>query len=176
MQRDQVVIVNEQDEQLGTLDKLEAHQKGVLHRAFSIFIINKNNDLLLQQRAADKYHSQNLWSNTCCSHPMPGEDTIAAAHRRLMEEMGFDCDLQFMFTLRYCSEVGNGLTENEMDHVYIGRYDGLVNTNPEEVQSYRFIPIDELLQAIKENPTTFTAWLQLALPKFIDKLQETQSN
>lgn len=175
MQRDQVVTVNEQDEQLGTLDKLEAHKSGVLHRAFSIFIVNKNNELLLQQRAADKYHSQNLWSNTCCSHPMPGEETLDAAHRRLMEEMGFDCDLQFMFTLRYCSDVGNGLTENEMDHVYFGRYDGPVNTNPEEVQNHRFISPEKLLQETAEQPQRFTAWLHLALPKFIEQLGEANS-
>ncbi|WP_276132604.1 isopentenyl-diphosphate Delta-isomerase [Polluticoccus soli] len=174
MQRDQVITVNEQDEQVGLLDKLEAHKSGVLHRAFSIFIINKNNELLLQQRAANKYHSQNLWSNTCCSHPMPREETVAAAHRRLMEEMGFDCDLQFMFTLRYCSEVGNDLTENEMDHVYVGRHDGPVNINPEEVQNYRSISIENLLLETKEQPQRFTAWLHLALPKFIDELQKTK--
>jgi isopentenyl-diphosphate Delta-isomerase len=176
MQRDKVVTVNEQDEQLGTLDKLEAHQKGTLHRAFSIFILNKNNELLLQQRAATKYHSQNLWSNTCCSHPMPGEDTLEAAHRRLMEEMGFDCDLEFIFTLRYCSEVGNGLTENEMDHVYVGRYNGPVNANPEEVQNYRFISIEKLLQLSAAEPQKFTAWLHLALPKFAQHLKATQGN
>jgi isopentenyl-diphosphate delta-isomerase len=176
MQRDKVVTVNEQDEQLGILDKLEAHEKGVLHRAFSVFIVNSNNDLLLQQRAAHKYHSPGLWSNTCCSHPMPGEDTKDAAHRRLREEMGFNCNLEFMFTLRYCSDVGNNLTENEMDHVFIGTYNGPVNTNPEEVQDHKFVSIERLLQETTEHPQLFTAWLHLALPKFIENLPKKQSN
>ena len=117
--KNNVIVVNEKDEWLGSMEKLLAHKEGVLHRAFSVFVVNDKNELLLQQRAEGKYHSGGLWSNTCCSHPAPGESTTAAAHRRLQEEMGFDCDIEKIFELRYKSDVGNGLIENEYDHIYI---------------------------------------------------------
>ena len=171
MQRDKVIVVNEQDEALGIMDKLEAHRKGTLHRAFSIFVLNDNDELLLQQRAFGKYHSGGLWSNTCCSHPIPNEDTIDAAHRRLKEEMGFDCELSRIFTLRYCSKVSNGLTENELDHVYLGYYNGAIVPNPVEVIAHRFVLIEDLTQMMATQPANFTAWFHLALPRFVASLK-----
>src|SRR5690606_31322221 len=117
-QQDYVILVNEQDEELGAMEKLIAHQQGLLHRAFSIFIVNDKNEILLQQRADDKYHSGGLWSNACCSHPSPGENTLQAAHRRLQEELGFDCELHSLSQLRYKADVGNGLVENEYDYIF----------------------------------------------------------
>lgn len=162
-----VILVNERDEWLGTMEKLEAHKKGALHRAFSVFVTNDKNELLLQQRADGKYHSGGLWSNTCCSHPAAGESTLSGAHRRLQEELGFDCELEPIFTLRYKSDVGNGLIENEYDHIYIGQYNGHVAANAEEVQDYRYVSVDELQDWIERSPNEFTAWFHLALPKFI---------
>lgn len=117
---EEVILVNEKDEPIGTMEKLEAHQKGALHRAFSVFLFNPKGELLLQRRALHKYHSAGLWTNTCCSHPRPGEETSAAAHRRLKEEMGMEADLRFMTSFQYRSEFENGLTEHEFDHVFIG--------------------------------------------------------
>lgn len=170
-QKNTVILVNENDEWIGTMDKMEAHQQGALHRAFSVFIVNSKNELLLQQRAIEKYHSAGLWSNTCCSHPMPGESTIAAAHRRLQEEMGFDCKLKPAFTLRYQSEVGNNLIENEYDHIYIGHYDGAVHINKEEVHESRFVPLDTIQQWMTDEPKAFTTWFHLAFQKFVAHLQ-----
>lgn len=170
--KDHVIVVNEKDEWMGTIDKMKAHQEGILHRAFSVFIINNKNELLLQQRAADKYHSGGLWSNTCCSHPAPGESTLAAAHRRLNEEMGFDCELESLFSLRYKSEVGNQLIENEFDYIYIGRYNGIVTINTEEAKDYAFVSAEKIKEMIAESPEIFTAWFKLAIPKFLERLQQ----
>lgn len=172
--KDHVIIVNERDEWLGTMEKLAAHEEGVLHRAFSVFILNENNELLLQQRAYDKYHSGGLWSNTCCSHPRPGESTIAAAHRRLMEEMGFDCDLLPLFHLRYRSEVGDNLIENEYDHIFYGSYSGTIDINSEEVESYRYISLEKVSEWVAKQPQLFTEWFHLALPQFISNLKEME--
>lgn len=167
-----VILVNEHDEWLGTMEKLEAHQKGALHRAFSVFVTNDKNELLLQQRAYGKYHSGGLWSNTCCSHPAAGESTLSGAHRRLQEELGFDCELEPIFTLRYKSDVGNGLIENEYDHIYIGQYNGHIAANIEEVQDHKYISVDELQKWIERSPNEFTAWFHLALPKFIEYISQ----
>jgi isopentenyl-diphosphate delta-isomerase len=165
-----VILVNEQNEWLGMMDKVEAHKEGLLHRAISVFIINGKKELLIQQRADSKYHSGGLWSNACCSHPMQGESSAAAAHRRLREELGFDCELQAAFILRYDAVMDNGLVENEYDHVYFGTYSGTLQPDPAEVKAYRYIGISDLEQEIKANPAAFTAWLHLALPKFIQYL------
>ena len=165
--KDEVIIVNERDEWLGTMGKLEAHKSGALHRAFSVFVINDKDELLLQQRAEGKYHSGGLWSNTCCSHPMPAESTLAAAHRRLQEEMGFDCELEPIFTLRYKADVGNDLIENEYDHIFFGRYTGPVAINVDEVQDHQYMSIENLQKMMATVPESFTPWLHLALPKFI---------
>src|SRR5687767_9845264 len=133
---DQVILVNENDEQLGVMDKMEAHHKGVLHRAFSIFIFNTKGEMLLQQRAEHKYHSGGLWTNACCSHPAPGEETNDAAERRLQEEMGFSTSLVKVLDFTYRAEFDNGLVEHEFDHVYLGLYNGDIHPNPDEVQNY----------------------------------------
>ena len=170
--KDHVIVVNERDEWLGTMEKLAAHEEGVLHRAFSVFILNENNELLLQQRADGKYHSGGLWSNTCCSHPMPGESTKSAAHRRLKEEMGFDCELQPLFHLRYRSDVGSNLIENEYDHIFCGSYNGAIHLNPEEVKSYKYVTLEAVSKWMAEQPQLFTEWFHLALPQFISNLKE----
>jgi len=169
-EKDMVILVNEQNEWQGMMDKVAAHKEGLLHRAISVFIVNEKKELLLQQRADGKYHSGGLWSNTCCSHPMQGESTFMAAHRRLREELGFDCELQAAFILRYKAAMDNGLVENEYDHVYFGTYSGTLQPDPDEVKAYRYVRTDELQQEINANPGAFTAWLHLALPRFIKYL------
>jgi isopentenyl-diphosphate delta-isomerase len=164
--KDEVIIVNERDEWLGTMGKLEAHKSGALHRAISVFVMNDKEELLLQQRAGDKYHSGGLWSNTCCSHPKPAESSLAAAHRRLKEEMGFDCELEEIFTLRYKADVGNELIENEYDHIFFGHYNGDVQMNLEEVQDHQYISLANLEKMMSAIPEAYTPWLHLALPKF----------
>lgn len=165
--KNHIIVVNEKDEWIGTMEKMEAHQSGVLHRAFSVFILNHKNEMLLQRRALEKYHSGGLWSNACCSHPQPGESTIGAAHRRLREELGFDCELKPMFHLRYKSDVGELLIENEYDHIYFGIYDGPIEPNPEEIMDYQFVPLDKIESWRKEKPQEFTAWFHLAMPHFL---------
>jgi len=171
-EQNNVIVVNEQDEELGVMEKMAAHREGVLHRAISVFILNDNNELLLQQRALDKYHSGGLWTNTCCSHPMPAEDTLAAAHRRLMEEMGFDTTLEPIFTLRYKAEVGNDLIENEYDHIFTGRYSGAPVLNPEEAMAGQYVPLNDVARWLNERPQEFTAWFHLALPMFVTHMQQ----
>lgn len=160
----EVVLVNESDHPVGTMEKMEAHRRGLLHRAFSVFIFNEEGEMLLQQRAFEKYHSAGLWTNACCSHPFPGEETSAAAHRRLFEELGFDTRLQKIFDFRYKTDFDNGLTECEFDHVFIGRYDGDINANTDEVNSTEYRSLDELELMIKDTPEKFTSWFQIAFP------------
>lgn len=168
----QVILVNHKDEWIGTMEKMQAHKEGYLHRALSVIIMNDNNEMLIQQRAEGKYHSGSLWSNACCSHPMPGESTIGAAHRRLKEELGFDCDLDALFTMQYKTEVDNSLTEHEYDHIFIGNYNGPVNINPEEVKDYKYISLTELGTWMKKAPGAFTSWFKLAFPKIISHIKE----
>ncbi|RYE24638.1 MAG: isopentenyl-diphosphate Delta-isomerase [Sphingobacteriales bacterium] len=156
-----VLEVNEADEVIGKQEKLYAHQQGILHRAFSIFIFNSQGELLLQQRADGKYHCGGLWTNTCCSHPLPNEDTLAAAHRRLMEEMGFDCELNFVQKFRYKAIMDNSLVENELDHIYKGVYNGEICPNPEEVQAIKYVSWEELQADLQQNPEQYTPWLKL---------------
>lgn len=167
-----VILVNEQDEPVGTMEKIEAHQKGLLHRAFSVFVMNEQGEMLLQQRALDKYHSGGLWTNTCCSHPLPGEDIPTAAHRRLQEEMGFDCPLQEIFSFTYRAEFDNGLTEHEFDHVLIGKYNGAVLPDATEVHAYKFVSPAAIRQLLDEEPDTFTHWFHLAFPKIAAYLEK----
>lgn len=163
-----VILVNEQDEVLGVMEKMEAHEKALLHRAFSVFVFNAKHELLLQQRAFTKYHSAGLWTNTCCSHPRPGESTEAAAIRRLQEEMGFTTDLVKAFSFTYSASFDNGLTEHEFDHVFIGNYDGEIVINEEEVASYVYKPLEEVALLLKQEPATFTAWFHIAFPKIYE--------
>lgn len=158
-----VVLVDENDSEIGTKEKLSAHKKGLLHRAFSIFVFNPKGELLLQQRASSKYHSAGLWTNTCCSHPAPGESLESAVVRRLKFEMGFDCDLKKAFHFIYRAEFSNGLIEHEFDHVFIGEFNGVPQANPEEVQAWRWIDWQSLKNEIAENPDRFAYWFTVAL-------------
>ena len=162
-----VILVNELDEQTGTLEKMEAHRQGLLHRAFSIFIFNSKNELLLQQRASGKYHNPEIWTNTCCSHPLPGETVEDAASRRLQEEMGFNTPLQKAFNFTYKTVFYNGLTEHEFDHVFIGRYDGALSPDKSEVKDYCFKSIEEVEKSLQSHPQKFTSWFKIAFPKII---------
>ncbi len=158
-----VILVDQNDVPVGTMEKLAAHQEGRLQRAFSVFAFDKSGRLLLQRRAPHKYHSSGLWTNTCCSHPAPGEETEAAAHRRLQEEMGFDCPLTPAGHLLYRVEFDNGLTEHEFDHIFIGSYDGEPVLNPEETDASRWATPEELRAELLEHPERFTYWFRLAL-------------
>jgi isopentenyl-diphosphate Delta-isomerase len=161
----EVVLVNEKDEPVGTMEKMEAHRKALLHRAFSVFIFNVKGEMLLQQRAENKYHSGGLWTNACCSHPKPSEDVKQGAMRRLNEELGFSTELKKMFDFIYKSGFNNGLTEFEFDHVFAGDYNGVIIPNKEEVCDYCFMGFDEIESSLKLQPNKFTAWFHIALPK-----------
>lgn len=170
---EEVILVDENDNELGTMEKMEAHVKGVLHRAFSVFVFNSKGELLLQQRALDKYHSPGLWTNTCCSHPRLHEKTKDAASRRLIEEMGMETTVNEAFTFIYKSEFDNDLTEHELDHVFIGYDDRLPSINTDEVASYRYVGLIELQEEIDNDPEAFTTWFRICLPRVIDHQQNT---
>ncbi len=153
-----VVLVDPQDQDLGTCEKIEAHKKGLLHRAFSIFVFNKSGELLLQQRAENKYHSGGKWTNTTCSHPLPGEDVLKGGQRRLQEEMGFVCELREVGSFLYKADFENDLTEHEFDHVLQGVWDGTPEPDPAECQDWRWVTRDDLEQEIKNHPEDFSAW------------------
>jgi len=155
---EQVILVDEQDHSIGSMGKMEAHEKGILHRAISVFIVNSKGEWLLQQRHSDKYHSGGLWSNACCSHPRPGESTEEAAERRLMEEMGLKTELAELFQFTYLENMNNGLTEHEFDHVFIGFFDLIPKVNTEEVQDWKYIPFSEIQIQAKNAPEDFTVW------------------
>ncbi len=159
-----MILVNENDEQIGTVEKMEAHQKGLLHRAFSVFIFNKKGEMLLQQRADVKYHNGGLWTNTCCSHPLPGENLLAAAERRLFEEMGFSTSLSPAFNFTYNATFPNGLTEYEYDHVFTGTYDGKINADKNEVSDYCYKTLDEIEASLQTHPHKYTEWFKIAFP------------
>lgn len=159
-----VILVDELDNQTGTMEKMEAHAKGLLHRAFSIFILNDAGQILLQQRADEKYHNGGMWTNTCCSHPLPGEDIHAAAIKRLGEEMGFTTSLARAFDFTYKALFENGLTEYEFDHVFVGYYNGPVYPDPVEVKQYRWCSIDEIRKELVQDPEKYTAWFRIAFP------------
>ncbi|MFY1613044.1 isopentenyl-diphosphate Delta-isomerase [Macellibacteroides fermentans] len=165
-----VILVDENDNPIGTMPKMEAHEKAMLHRAFSVFILNANDEVLLQQRANDKYHSAGLWTNTCCSHPHPGEDTLGAARRRLKEEMGMEADLQFVFKFMYKAPFDNLLTEHEIDHVFIGKTDQLPIINPEEVASYKYMKPEEIKLDMEQNPQSYTVWFRIIFNEFYKEI------
>jgi isopentenyl-diphosphate delta-isomerase len=160
---ERVILVDEQDRNVGSEAKLTAHQAGKLHRAFSIFVLDPRGRVLLQRRAASKYHSRLRWSNTCCGHPRPGEATGEAARRRLQEEMGFACALEEVYRFTYRTEVEGGLTEHEVDHVFVGQFDGVPIPNPEEVDSWCWADVEDLRTDLKKNPARYSAWLTSAL-------------
>lgn len=158
---EQVILVDEQDNPIGLMPKIEAHERALLHRAFSVFVFNENGDLLLQQRAASKYHSPLLWTNTCCSHPRDGESNIEAGKRRLQEEMGFSCDLEEVFWFIYKAPFDNGLTEHELDHVLIGQFNGEPVINKNEVALYKWMSLSEIKKDIELHPENYTAWFKI---------------
>lgn len=164
----EVILVNEKDEEVGTMEKTVAHQKGLLHRAFSVFVFNNKGELLLQQRAMNKYHSGGLWTNTCCSHPEPGEKIEEAARRRLKEEMGFDTAVERVDDFIYKARFLNGLTEHEFDHVLAGEYEGPVNFNTEEVMDVCYKNLEDIRHSLETHPQKYTVWFHLALPKLDD--------
>jgi len=165
MKEQEVILVNGQDEALGTMEKMAAHEKGLLHRAFSIFIFDSHGRMLLQQRAAGKYHGSHLWTNACCSHPLPGERTEEAALRRLEEELGFITPLKEIFSFTYRAEVENGLVEHEYDHVFAGEFEGQIWPNQQEVADYRYANMDTLAAALKDEPGRYTSWFRIAFPR-----------
>lgn len=159
-----VVLVDEQDRALGVCEKQRAHVEGVLHRAISVFILDADGSrMLLQQRAHAKYHSGGLWSNACCSHPAPDELPMDAAHRRLKEELGFDCPLEFAFTFIYRAEVGASLVEHELDHVFIGRCNGVAHPDPDEIAAVEWVDVSEVRHDVVANPARYSAWFSIAL-------------
>jgi isopentenyl-diphosphate delta-isomerase len=162
---EQVILVDDQDHPIGLMEKMEVHEKAILHRAFSVFIFNEQGELLLQQRALTKYHSAGLWTNTCCSHPRPNETTKAAANRRIMEEMGFDTSLEKVFDFIYLANFDNGLTEHEFDHVFIGFYEGDIHPNTEEVNSFRYSSFALIDEQLLNTPGMYTEWFKIAYPK-----------
>lgn len=170
MKEEQVILVNENNEQIGTMPKLEAHEKAVLHRAFSVFVFNDKEELLLQQRAASKYHSPLLWTNTCCSHQRVGESNIEAGKRRLFEEMGFVTELKEVFSFIYKAPFDNGLTEHELDHVMIGAYNENPKINPEEVQSFKWMTLDAVKKDIEQQPEIYTAWFKIIFKEYYQRL------
>lgn len=166
MKEEQVILVNEQDQQVGLMGKMEAHQKALLHRAFSVFILNGNNEVMLQQRAAEKYHSPLLWTNTCCSHQRENESNIEAGQRRLQEEMGFSVPLKELFSFIYKAPFDNGLTEHELDHVMVGYYNEEPTINPEEVGDWKWMKIEDIRKDMEENPGIYTEWFKIIFSKF----------
>lgn len=165
---DLVILVDQNDNQVGVMEKMQAHVEAVLHRAFSVFIFNSKGKLMLQQRAFTKYHSPGLWSNTCCSHPRPGEKTEEAAHRRMREEMGFDCDFTEAFSFVYKAPFTNELTEHEYDHVFIGISDELPVLNTDEAEAYKMVTLDDIRKEMDEDPEKFTVWFRIAFDRVED--------
>ena len=172
MAKEEVILVDNQDRPIGIMEKMEAHQSGgKLHRAFSVFVFNQNNELLLQRRALSKYHSGGLWTNTCCSHPRPGEDTIEAGKRRIEEELGFKCNPEEVFTFIYKAPLDNETTEYEFDHVLIGRYDGELHLNHDEVDSIKWLKLSEINILMNEHPKDFTVWFKIAFERVVDYMK-----
>ena len=166
-----VILVDKNDNQLGLMEKIEAHKKAVLHRAFSVFILNDNNELLLQRRALSKYHSPGLWTNTCCSHPRDGESVINAGIRRLREEMGFETEINNLFSFIYKAEFDNGLTEHEFDHVLLGRYNKTPLINKLEVSDWKWTNIEFLKKDVVINPDLYTVWFKIIFQQFYKKFK-----
>ncbi len=165
MNKEYVILVDEQDNDIGVMEKLLAHQEGLLHRAFSIFIFNEKGELLLQQRALSKYHSAGLWTNTCCSHPRPNETIKDAANRRLFEEMGMSCDLKIISNFIYKTPFENGLTEHELDYVLTGITNQNPHINKDEVENYKWMAIEDIKKDIISRPDLYTSWFKIALEK-----------
>lgn len=173
VKEDKIVLVDELDNETGVDLKSNIHKQGTLHRAFSILIFNKEDKLLIQKRASNKYHSGGLWTNTCCSHQREGEILNDSIHRRLIEELGFDTELKEIFKFSYKVRFNNGLIENEVDHVYFGDYNKKITPNPQEIEDYKWVSLDFLFEDIKNNPDYYTYWFKLILEKLKDKRFKT---
>lgn len=168
---EKVILVTPEDEVLGTMPKMEAHEKAVLHRAFSVFVLNAQGALMLQQRAAEKYHSPLLWTNTCCSHQRLGESNVEAGTRRLQEEMGFTTPLQELFSFIYKAPFDNGLTEHELDHVLLGYYSDQPRINTEEVAAWKWMPLEAVAEDLERSPESYTAWFRIVFGRFYEYVQ-----
>ncbi|MBF8151094.1 isopentenyl-diphosphate Delta-isomerase [Winogradskyella sp. F6397] len=168
MREEQVILVDENDNKIGLMPKMEAHEKALLHRAFSVFVFNDKNELMLQQRALHKYHTPGLWTNTCCSHQRDGESNLEAGKRRLQEEMGFVTDLEEKTSFVYKAPFDNGLTEHEYDHIMVGYYNAAPNINPDEVASWKWMSLEAVKTDIAENPQIYTAWFKIIFEKFYE--------
>jgi isopentenyl-diphosphate delta-isomerase len=171
-----VILVDEHDREVGLMEKMEAHRKGLLHRAFSVLVFNDKGELLLQRRAFGKYHSEGLWTNTCCSHPFPGESILEAGKRRLFEEMGFTCELTEVFSFIYKANLDNRLIEHELDHVLVGFSEETPHLNLEEVSSFKWMTIDEIKADISQNPSNYTAWFRILIEEYESKIQNLVAN
>lgn len=172
MEEEKVILVNELDQQIGLMPKLEAHEKAILHRAFSVFVLNDKNEIMLQQRAHQKYHSPLLWTNTCCSHQRDGETNIQAGNRRLFEEMGFNTELKELFHFIYKAPFDNGLTEHELDHVMIGYHNGAPEINTDEVEAWKWMKIEDVKNDMLLNPEIYTVWFKIIFDEFYHFLEE----
>ena len=172
MKEEQVILVNEKDEPIGLMNKMEAHEKAVLHRAFSVFVLNDSNEVMLQQRAHHKYHSPLLWTNTCCSHQRAGETNLQAGKRRLYEEMGFNAELKELFHFIYKAPFDNGLTEHELDHVMIGYSNEVPSINPDEVESWKWMKIEDIKEDMIQNPALYTIWFKIIFDEFYHYLED----
>lgn len=169
---EKVILVDISGQEIGVAEKIQAHREGKLHRAFSVFVFNALGELLLQKRAQSKYHSGGLWSNTCCSHPRPEELTEEAAHRRLKEEVGFDCGLHEIFSFTYKVKCDNDLTEHEFDHVFLGTFEGEPTPSPQEVDEWKWIDLAELRQDVREHPERYTYWLRISLDEIVSHFEQ----
>lgn len=158
-----VVLVDQEDNVIGTMEKMEAHRRGLLHRAFSILLFNSKGQMLLQKRSTSKYHSAGLWTNACCSHPLPDEPMSLATKRRLMQEMGIDLTTEFAYKFIYRAPLDHGLTEHELDYVFVGQFDGAPNVNKDEVSEWKFADLNFLREDIAKHPNEYTAWFKLIL-------------
>jgi len=172
MKREEVILVDMMDNEIDTMEKMEAHRKGALHRAFSIFIFNSKGEILLQKRNSEKYHSGGLWSNTCCSHPRPLERLTVAANRRLYEEMGMKVKLSKAFSFHYKAELDHDLIENELDHVFIGFSNDLPEVNPVEVEGYCYVSPETLLIGIDKHPDEYTEWLKICFEQLMNYINK----
>jgi isopentenyl-diphosphate Delta-isomerase len=167
---DELILVDKNDINIGNLNKIKVHKMGKLHRAFSIFIFNSNGELLIQRRAMDKYHSGGLWSNTCCSHPKKNESLNEACHRRLKEEMGFDCRLYKIFDFIYKTKLNEGFYEHEFDHVFIGKHNGKIKPNAYEVMDFKWVDLSSLKEDIIENPSNYSIWFKIIIKNYFPRL------
>ena len=166
---EEVILVDTEDQEIGLMEKMQAHREAKLHRAFSVFLLNDQNEVLLQQRALDKYHCGGMWTNACCSHPREGETLQDAVTRRLEEEMGIACDAQWAYSFIYKADVGGGLVEHEFDHVFVGRFSGIPQPDENEVSAWKYVSIEALKQDVEAHPAKYTPWFKIILTEVLDK-------